>query len=1244
MTSTVNDVLPSSVPMLDQAGGNWAIFRLRFEMAIRGKGLWGHFDGTRVRPVTEMPKVSVSPPSASTAQASSAPATAATAVDRTSPSATVLLGTPGEILEWDRCESIAMSLLSQRLPNSTLLLASNQPTAAKMWETIKKDFTYKGAFSQTRMRRDFLSTRCPKDGNVRTFLNDLRSKRAELDAMGISINNDDYRSTIIQSLPYTVSGFASGQLTAATLRGDTIDPDMLILVISDEWDRTQSRSRNHKKENDSGDDAMSVDHKGKGKRKDGPGPCWKCGGPHLKRDCPKKKKDSDEKSDKGSGNDKARNSANAVDDDDAAFTVEEIPRLIHTEIVELGEFFEEDLEFEGEQDEACATIVELEDDATHVQDQRSSNLRIELFDSGASRHISPYRNAFSTFQSIPPHPLRAANKETFCAKGKGEMILDLPNGVGTSKLKLTDVLYAPEVGYTLVSIGRLEEAGFTTMFANGKCVIRDGDHTRIAEIPRNKNGLYKLVHEVEGEVHAVENLTLDILHRRLGHIAPAAARKLVKEGLVTGLELETDGDTDIFCESCAFAKATRLPIAKERKGEGASEFGQEVHSDVWGPAKVATRKGRRYYVTFTDDYSRWTHITFLEKKSDVFQAYKDFEMWCETQLKARIRTLHSDRGGEYTSTEFKQHLKSRGMEAKLTVHDTPQHNGVAERRNRTIIERGRAIFHATKHLPKYLWAEAASHVVWLMNRTGTKAVAGKTPYEAVFGRKPDLGGLREWGTEVWVHDPKGDKWDGRAIKGRWLGYDAESNGSRIWFPDSGSVKIERNFRFVKNSPPSLEGEQEIIIATHKTSGDNIPINPETIDPKSAEPEILEPDQATPQDEPQTRFRPSTIKIPERPHRLRTPSPKAKDILEGRAVMVAEELEWEEVWVFASETGEIEALEPTSLKDAQQRTDWPLWKRAIEEELGMLTDAGTWELTEAPKGVNVVGCKWVFKAKKDAAGNVVRYKARLVAQGFSQVPGVDYFDTYAPVARLSSIRAVLAIAASKDMEIHQIDIKGAYLNGRLADNEIIYMKQPPGFHDSSHPGKVCRLVKTLYGLKQSGRRWYQRLCEILVDNLGLSRCDVDNAVFFKSDPPNLIIILVHVDDCTIVTNKLELVDWLKKGVAEHVEITDLGEIHWLLGIEVKRDRMKGEISLSQGAYIDASIRLFWPRGFKTTQYTHGPLHSTHDRPLPQIDDGNCSHGQSSVSRSSRKANVCCFRNETRYRIRSSGVVTIHKSPW
>ena len=139
-----------------------------------------------------------------------------------------------------------------------------------------------------------------------------------------------------------------------------------------------------------------------------------------------------------------------------------------------------------------------------------------------------------------------------------------------------------------------------------------------------------------------------------------------------------------------------------------------------------------------------------------------------------------------------------------------------------------------------------------------------------------------------------------------------------------------------------------------------------------------------------------------------------------------------------EMGNEEALEPRNYKEVEKRPDRELWENAMREELGMLKNAGTWELVDQPAGVNVVGSKWVYKAKKNAAGQVIHYKARLVAQGFSQVPGVDYFNTYAPVARLVSIQTVLAIAAARDLEIHQIDIKGAYLNGTLNQDEVMYM--------------------------------------------------------------------------------------------------------------------------------------------------------------------------------------------------------------
>ncbi len=235
----------------------------------------------------------------------------------------------------------------------------------------------------------------------------------------------------------------------------------------------------------------------------------------------------------------------------------------------------------------------------------------------------------------------------------------------------------------------------------------------------------------------------------------------------------------------------------------------------------------------------------------------------------------------------------------------------------------------------------------------------------------------------------------------------------------------------------------------------------------------------------------------------------------------------------------------------------------------------------------MGSKWVFRIKKDAEGGIVKFKARLVAQGFSQVPGIDYFDTYAPVARLASIRSILAMAAALDLELHQVDIKGAYLNGKLTDKEIIYMRQPPGYPEpGSHPGQVCRLVKTLYGLKQSGRRWYQRLVEILVEKLGFKQCDVDQAVFYKQEGRNLTVIAVHVDDCTIAASSLRLVREVKEGMAKYVEVTDLGELHWILGIEITRDReSRSHFSLATLVHR-CHYSSLWLRGSQASLHTNG----------------------------------------------------------
>ncbi|KAJ8517721.1 hypothetical protein ONZ45_g5159 [Pleurotus djamor] len=661
----------------------------------------------------------------------------------------------------------------------------------------------------------------------------------------------------------------------------------------------------------------------------------------------------------------------------------------------------------------------------------------ELFDSGCSKHLTGYREDLENFREIPPKSLRAANKQSFHALGVGDLVIDVPNGVDTTQLRLVEVLYSPEVGHTLVSVGKLDDCGLEVSFGGGKCWIRDQRGTKIGEIPKTIGGLYRVTHETDAANSASHGISIETLHRRLGHISPRAAKRLVDEGMVTGLAIDPLSNIDFFCEPCVYAKSTRKPVPKVREGERAKKFGEEIHSDVWGPARIETLKGKKYYVTFTDDHTRLTQLHLMRSKDEVFQHYKTFEAFAQTQLDSKIKVLHSDNGGEYTGKEFTLYLKSKGTKQKLTIHNTPQHNGVAERRNRTIIERARAIFMASK-LPHKLWGEAVRHIVWLVNRTSTKALKGKTPHEAAFGSKPDFSMVREWGEEVWVRTEKGDKLKGAkaiASVGRRLDIGSRSSGTsrsrtlvlalrgRIWI--SSRHQLNRPLSFLKTLSPPAE------IA---------PPAPETTQqpPKRRTVTVETEDES---DAPQPR-----------PQRVKKPSKRVQDLMDGQGTYSArktaptlppgvpkptpeplfDEKEADEAgyaWLkdledeiaMLVETADVEALEPRSLAEAKLCADWEQWKAAIEEELKTLRAAGTWRLVEPPAGANIVGSKWVFKAKKDVAGNVVRYKARLVAQGFSQVPGVDYFDMFAPVANIASIRTVLAIAAANDWELHQIDV-------------------------------------------------------------------------------------------------------------------------------------------------------------------------------------------------------------------------------
>jgi hypothetical protein len=278
---------------------------------------------------------------------------------------------------------------------------------------------------------------------------------------------------------------------------------------------------------------------------------------------------------------------------------------------------------------------------------------------------------------------------------------------------LKDVLHCPDMGLTLVSIGKITAAGYKVIFRGPTCKIFDSRDRVIGQV-NVRGGLYRVDHEIAVNVgmagEAREVLTIEELHRRMGHIAPEAAKRMVSSGAVKGIEIDPTSSIQ-DCNSCEYAKATRKPIKKVRETPRATKFGNEIHLDVWGPSPVKTPGHKEYYVSFTDDFSRWTHLQLLATKDGVFQAYKDFEAWARLNFGIKaFKVLRSDRGGEYLGKEFSSYLSSQGTVRKLTVHDTPEYNGVSERLNRTLLERTRALLHSSK-LPKNLWGEAINHAV-----------------------------------------------------------------------------------------------------------------------------------------------------------------------------------------------------------------------------------------------------------------------------------------------------------------------------------------------------------------------------------------------------------------------------------------------------------------------------------------------------------------------------------------------------
>ena len=498
---------------------------------------------------------------------------------------------------------------------------------------------------------------------------------------------------------------------------------------------------------------------------------------------------------------------------------------------------------------------------------------------------------------------------------------------------------------------------------------------------------------------------------------------------------------------------------------------------------------------------------------------------------------------------------------------TPSQNGVSERRNRTLIDMVRSMI-SNSTLPLFLWSEALKTALYILNRVPSKAVP-KTPYEMWTGRKPSVNHFHTWGchAEAKVYNPQIKKLEPRTTSCFFVGYPERGKGFKFYCTTSHRIVETRTARFIEDdtvsgsSPRFIEFEEgvehDILPEETHASPPNTVCIPLPVNLQSDVELINAPHQ-------------EHVVQPEVPFNMHPHQDQMEDMnAPRRSSRQRKPAISPDYIVYLNEHGQ-DINDPLTFSAAMNcgHADW--WYNAMKDELISMDQNKVWDLVELPEGIKPVGCKWVYKTKLDANGEIERHKARLVAKGFTQKEGIDYKETFSPVSKKDSFRIIMALVAYLDLELHQMDVKTTFLNGDL--NEDVYMDQPEGFSQKGKEHMVCKLNKSIYGLKQASRPWFLKFNEVIM-TFGFRENIVDQCIYTKVSGSNIIFLVLYVDDILLASNSLAMLHATKTFLSKNFEMKDMGEASYVLGIEIKRDRHKGLLGLSQRAYIKKILERF-----------------------------------------------------------------------
>ncbi|KAI3732632.1 hypothetical protein L1987_63839 [Smallanthus sonchifolius] len=435
-------------------------------------------------------------------------------------------------------------------------------------------------------------------------------------------------------------------------------------------------------------------------------------------------------------------------------------------------------------------------------------------------------------------------------------------------------------------------------------------------------------------------------HRKLSHVNIKTINKLVKDNLVRGLP-DNEFQLEDHCIACLKGKQHKRSHKPKTLNTNDTPL-QLLH--------IMSMGKKSYCLVITDDYTRFSWVYFLRTKDETTEILKSYILRVDNQSNQNVKIIRCDQGTEFKNHTLNYFCESKGIERQYSAPRTPQQNGVAERRNRTLIESARSML-ADSKLPLAFWAKAVSTACYVQNKVLIVKPLNKTPYELWFQRVPYIGFLKPFGCPCKILITHGvlPKFDAANTN-------ADNTDVVVDLEDSSTMNEEIPYQNQSNLEQGIQ---------------------------------------------------------------------------------------------------MEVVEPKKIDEALKHSSWI---EAMKEELLQFKRQEVWKLVDLPPGQSAIGTRWVFRNKQYERGIVVKNKARLVAQGYTQEEGIDYDEVFAPVARLEAIRIFLPYAASKNFMVYQMDVKSAFLYGKIG--EQVYVNQPPGFVDPTHPNQVFKLDKALYGLHQA----------------------------------------------------------------------------------------------------------------------------------------------------------------------------------